>query len=232
VSVNDHPPGEPGECTTASSVAGLAREVEALRRKVDEHDALRERLDGLAGLVARLAETIATTTGGTEPTAPAPSWLDHPADLGRPVESSEAARAGEDLLTKLAGWVVGIYRRYTDARSLPGCWLWHPDIVEELIWLHIAWLAAHSTDAAASAVGDWHDRQRPGVVRRIGGYAGACSLGAHHPGGDRHTLIVPTVIDASSAIADWWATRRDEPAPEPTDEQLAAAAARSTRPRR
>jgi len=231
VSVNGHPPGEPSECSAASSVAGLAREVEQLRRTVAEHDALRERHDSLAGLVARLAETIATAPG-TNPAAAAPSWLDHPAEHGRPVEASKAAHAAEDLLSTLCRWVGGIYLRYTDARSLPGCWMWHPDIVEELLWLHLAWLAAHSPDAPSSAVGDWHDRQRPGVVRRISGYATACSLGAHRPGGDRHTPIVPIVTDASAAIAGWWATQREEPAPEPTDEQLAAAAARSMRPRR
>jgi hypothetical protein len=231
VTVNGHPPGEPSECTTASSVAGLAREVEALRRTVDELAGPRGRLDSLAGLVARLAEAIATDPS-TEPAAPAASWLDHPADPGRPVEASKAARDAEELLTKLSKWVAGIYLRYTDARSLPGCWLWHPDIVEELLWLHLAWLAAYSPGAPASAVGDWHDRQRPGVMRRVSGYAGACSLGAHGPGGDRHTAAVPAVIDASTAIAGWWATGRDQPAPAPTEEQLAAAAARSTRPRR
>jgi hypothetical protein len=86
--------------------------------------------------------------------------------------------------------------------------MWHPDIVEELLWLHLAWLAAHRPDAASSAVGDWHDRQRPGVVRRVNGYASACSLGAHRPGGDRHTPILPTVTDAAAAIAGWWATNR------------------------
>jgi hypothetical protein len=231
VSVNGHPSGGSGECSAASSVAGLAREVEQLRRTVDEHDALRERLDSLAGLVARLAETIATAPS-TESAAAAPSWLDHPADPGQPVEASKAARNAEELLSKLGAWVAGIYLAYCDARSLPGCWMWHPDIVEELLWLHLAWLTAHRPDAASSAVGDWHDRQRPGVVRRVNGYASACSLGAHRPGGDRHTPILPTVTDASAAIAGWWATNRDQPAPEPTDQQLAAAAARSMRPRR
>jgi hypothetical protein len=150
----------------------------------------------------------------------------------RPIEASKSTRDAENLLSKLNAWVAGIYLRYNDARSLPVCWMWHPDIVEELLWLHLAWLAAHSPDAATSAVGDWHDRQRPGVVRRVNGYASACSLGAHRPGGDRHTTLVPTVVDASDAIAGWWTTNRDEPAPEPTEEQLAAAAARSMRPRR
>jgi len=233
VSVTGHRPAEPDACATASSVAGLAREVEALRRTVDEHAGLRERLDGLAGLVARLAETLAAAPDtGSQAALPALSWLDHPAEPGRPVEVSTAARDAEALLTGLCAWVSEIYLRYTDARSLPCCWLWHPDIVEELLWLHLAWLAAHRPDAPASAVGDWHDRQRPGVVRRITGYTGACSLGAHRAGGDRNTPGVPAVIDAAAAIAGWWATGRDQPAPEPTDEQLAAAAARSARSRR
>ena len=44
----------------------------------------------------------------------------------------------------LAGWVAGIYLRYLDAaQSLPECWLWHPEVVEELLWLHTAWLHAY-----------------------------------------------------------------------------------------
>ena len=56
--------------------AGAAFEGIGARLVVDGPS---ERLDSLAGLVARLAETIATTPG-TNPAAAAPSWLDHPAD--------------------------------------------------------------------------------------------------------------------------------------------------------
>jgi hypothetical protein len=213
-------------------VGGLARELETLRRRVDHLAALPRRVDDLAHLFARLADTTASSRGNTTGSA-APSWLDHPADPGREAATGRAARDAEALLTTLAAWIGGVYLRYTDARTLPDCWLWHPDVVEELLWLHAAWLAAYDPDAPVTAVGDWHDRQRPGVARRIKDYAGLCSLEAHRPGQERH-LPAPTAptSDAVPGIAAWWATRRSEPAPAPTDEQLAAAGARMTRTRR
>jgi hypothetical protein len=164
-------------------VAGLAREVETLRRRLDQLQSLPQRIEQLAELLARQAETVPA------PAAPAPtSWLDLPTDPNRPAESSSAVRVAEELLSGLAGWVGGVYLRYPDAaQTLPECWLWHPEVVEELLWLHTAWLAAHRPGAASTAVGDWHDRQRPGVVRRIRDYAGLCSLEQHQPGADRHT---------------------------------------------
>jgi hypothetical protein len=125
-----------------------------------------------------------------------------------------------------------VYLRYSDAVSgFPDCWMWHPDVVEELLWLHRAWLAAYSPGAPGSAVGDWHDRQRPGVAARIRAYAGMCSLEAHQPGQDRATPapVTPTA-DAVEAIAGWWATSRERLGPTPTEEQIAAANARWRRP--
>jgi hypothetical protein len=211
-----------------SAVAGLAREVEALRRRLEDLRALPRRVDELAATIVRLAEN-AVTSRAKPPTPVALSWLDHPAESGRPAETSRAARDAEALLAKLAGWVAGIYLRYSDARRMPDCWLWHPDVVEELLWLHAAWLAAYHPDAPASAVGDWHDRQRPGVTRRIHAYAGLCSLEAHLPGGERHmpAPVAPTA-DAAPLIVGWWATGRDQAAPAPSAEQLAAAQRQAT----
>ena len=203
-------------------VPGLAREIETLRRRVDELAAtLPARVEQLAQLVARVAESKATTQPQPGDSPAVVSWLDAPTDPGRAPESSKAARDAEDLLAKLTGWVGGIYLRYSDARQLPDCWLWHPDVVEELLWLHAAWCTAYADEAPPSAAGDWHDRQRPGVARRIKQYAGLCSLEAHLPGGERHmpALAAPTV-DAVPVIAAWWASARDEPAPAPSQEQL------------
>ena len=217
------PPPSP-DADPAGAVAGLAREVEALRRRLDALRSLPQRVDQLADLLARHAETAAATTPSSAIPA-SPSWLDLPADPGRPAESSAAARAAEDLLTTLASWVGGIYLRYPDAaQTLPECWLWHPEVVEELLWLHTAWLAAHRPGAASTAVGDWHDRQRPGVARRLRDYAGVCSLEQHQPGADRHTPApAAPLVEAVPAVAGWWATHRSGPAPAPTAEHLDAA---------
>jgi hypothetical protein len=214
-----------------STVAGLARELEQLYRDVRELLGLTGRVDDLAVTLAQLAETV--TTGKQErPDEPAPCWIDHHADPGRDPAASRATRDAAGLLDKLAPWVGAVYLRYSDAVSgFPDCWMWHPEVVEELLWLHRAWLAAYSPCATGTAVGDWHDRQRPGVVARIRAYAGMCSLEAHQPGQDRATPAPATpTLDALAAIAGWWATSRELPGPTPTEEQIAAANTRWRRP--
>ncbi len=210
---------------SAAAVAGLAREIEALRRAVEPLRGLPDRVEQLAGLVAELAETAAAS--GLPELARTASWLDLPADAD-PAEAST-------LLEQLVGWMAGIFLRYTDAaRVLPDCWLWHPDLVEELLWLRAAWWAAYRTDAGTvQLAADWHDRHRPGVVRRIREYAGACSIETHVPDGDQHRPAGGPLPDAVPSIADWWALHRDQPPPAPTPDQLARCAGprRQSRPR-
>jgi len=212
-------PAASSESADRPEVAGLAREVEVLRRDLR---GVRARVEQMASVLAVLAESKSATRSDT-PSGETPSWLCAPGDPGRPAENSRAARDAERLLAKLSGWVGGIYLRYSDARGLPECWLWHPDVVEELLWLHAAWLAAYADEAPPSAAGDWHDRQRPGVVGRVKQYAGVCSLEAHLPGGERHrpAPAAPSA-DAVPVIAAWWAVARSDPAPAPSDELIAA----------
>lgn len=212
--------------TLASSLAGLAREVEQLRHDQQQLRALAGRVEDLATVVQQLADTLAAGTPSGTPSQVAPCWL----DLGT-TTSPAGPSAAEGILGMLAGWVAGVYLRYSDTR-LPDCWLWHPDVVEELLWLHAAWLSAYDPDAPVTAVGDWHDRQRPGVAARIKSYAGMCSLEAHQPGQDRATAgpVAPTT-DAVAAIAAWWATHREQPGPAPTAEQMDTARRRITSPR-
>ncbi len=206
----------------AKSVAGLARDIEALREAIDTLpiDKLRQlpgRVNHLAETVRQLADTLnanTTTAGGVA------SWLDLPADL-------DTARA---VLGELLAWMQRVYLRYPDAAAgLPDCWLWHPDVVEELLWLMQAWLDAYRDDTAAvTLAGDWHDRYRPGVIRRITTTAGRCSLENHQPR-DGHPLpgapVVP-VEKAAEQIATWWASSRTDPAPAPDEWHLATANAR------
>jgi hypothetical protein len=204
---------------SSAAVSGLAREVEALRMAVEPMKKMPRQLDALANTVRTLAEASAATpiTGG------APSWLDLPADVGR----------AQAVLADLTGWMGEVFLRYGDAvAALSECWMWHPEVVEELLWLMYAWLGAYrDEDATVARAGDWHDRYRPGVVKRIKAAAGNCSLESHQPGGSRHggSPVVP-LADAMAPLAAWWATQRAEAAPEPTPEQLAAAASAPRRP--
>ena len=199
---------------TAAAVAGLARELEGLRRTVDPLRALDDRVDHLARLVNQLADTL--TALSTRPgSTPAPTWLLLPAD----------AQLARRMLDELVTWLAAVYLRYPDAAAaLPQCWCWHPDVIEELLWLMHAWLAAYQGPSASIALaGDWHDRLRPGVVRRVRQAAGSCSLENHitRPGWVRHTGDAPEVpgLTALPLIASWWGTRRDQTAPEPQPSQ-------------
>jgi hypothetical protein len=233
VSSNGYVPPPASPADEGSTVIGLARELEQLYREVRQLRQLSRRVDELAAALAQLAETMALT-GQQPPRKPAPRWLDHPLEAGHDPATSRAAHDAKRLLAGLARWVETVYLRYSDAGGgLPDCWMRHPDVVEELLWLHRAWLNAYDGDASPIAVGDWHDRQRPGAVARIRAYAGTCSLDAHKLGHDQHAPVpvaVPT--DEVEVIADWWATARDHPAPAPSEAQLAAALERHRKARR
>lgn len=195
---------------SAEAAAGLAREVEELRRTFAPLVGLPGRVDDLARVVAELVETV--TALSARPTrAPAPSWLMLPADDG----------AVGQVLGELCAWLHAVYLRYPDAAvGLTECWLYHPDVVEELVWLMHAWCVAYQGAGASVALAaDWHDRQRPGVVRRITAQSRACSWDKHRTRPDWNQSVtgampVPGVEDVEP-IAAWWAGRRDDPAPEP-----------------
>jgi hypothetical protein len=216
-----------GAYADAKAVAGLARDIEALRQVIDalSLDKLRElpisklrrlpgRVNALAKVVADLAEAVNGTSASAGGVA---SWLDLPAE----VETTHG------VLGELLAWLQVVYLRYPDAAAgLPDCWLWHPDVIEELLWLMQAWLAAYRDDkAAVSLAGDWHDRYRPGVVRRITTTAGRCSLENHQPREGQPLPGAPVVPGAGAAeqIATWWASARTDPPPEPDQWHLATA---------
>ena len=196
-----------------TAVTGLAREVEGVRRTLAGTASAAE-LARVADLVADLSQII-TASGAVAPEPP-PTWLAAPADTD----------LAATLLVDLVGWIGQVYLRYTDAaRGLPQCWLWHPDVIEELLWLRGAWHSAYQAgEASVRAAGDWHDRLRPGVTRRIADYTKACSLESHLP--DRALGAPPVpMADTAEQIAAWWSSHRGRPGPIPTDAQLQAAAA-------
>ena len=83
-----------------------------------------------------------------------------------------------------------------------------------------SWCAAYQGPGASVALaGEWHDRSRAGVVRRIKAAAGSCSIERHQtrPGWDQKpsgAVAVPG-LHGVDVLARWWADARDEPAPEP-----------------
>jgi hypothetical protein len=197
-------------------VAGLVREVDALRKAVRKVAGLQGQVEQLAATLAQVLDEFAATGRAADPARPV-SWI------GETADPDAATRA----LRELADWVGRVYLRYPiAARELPDCWLWHPDMVEELAWLHQAWQAAYSPDTGTvGAAADWHDRYRPGVVARIRtANFNSCSL-ENHLAPDRPTGAV-TVPGAGSVegVALWWSTGRDRAQPPlPTQADLDAA---------
>jgi hypothetical protein len=188
----------------------VAREVDGLRRAVAPLLELPARVDDLTRLATDLANAVAALTA-RKAAAPCPSWLLLPNDPDLAAQ----------VLDELTGWLAVVYLRYPDgADHLPECWCFHPEVIEELLWLMHAWAAAyHGPQAGVALVGDWHDRQRPGVVRRIRATAGSCSFENHQTrtGWTRRPATAPQVpgMDGVAAIAAWWGSRRDQAAPEP-----------------
>ncbi|HVK25942.1 MAG TPA: hypothetical protein VM677_31685 [Actinokineospora sp.] len=179
-------------------------------------------VERLAVVVDRVANAFADhLSESCCDTASPVSWLALPADPA----------LAQRVLTDLCDWMTVVYLRYADAvAGLPECWLWHPDVVEELLWLSQAWHAAQRAGAnAATQVGDWHDRYRPGVVRRIKAVAGTCSVENHQSRPDHTPPAASTPPPAAVAlIAHWWGAVRVDAAPEPTADHLQATGHEST----
>ena len=124
----------------------------------------------------------------------------------------------------LADWLGRVYLRYDDA-VLASCWAWHPDVIEELWWLRNAWAEAYlGPNPEWEKVAGWHDRHRPGVVKRVGQKLGTCGL-------ELHTLPPPSPVtvplsDALPHVVTAWATPQHQAwPPTPTDGQLVQAQA-------
>ncbi|MCF7550905.1 hypothetical protein [Pseudonocardia sp. WMMC193] len=189
------------------TVAALARALERSQRRVGELDTLVRRL---SADVARLARSHpATGEAGVSGSGPG-GWL-----------ASTDPEEGEAGLRNLIGWVEAVYLRYPDA-ELPSCWLWHPTVVEELWWLQGAHSVAFDDEQGSwQRIGDWHDRFRPGVAKRLRAAVGGCELALHTAGTGLHDNPVVPLADAATDISRAWTTNRT--LPEPNGHQLVTA---------
>jgi hypothetical protein len=148
----------------AEAIARLRRETEKLAEETSE---------STANLIARV--------DALEDADPAPTGLGHR------VASwcwRHIGPLGEEALWKeLTDWVGWIRHRYPLARHIPACWAEHPEVVEELTALWLAWQAAYvDTDGSLTAAAEWHDRWLPGLLYRLehGPFVLDCDA-AHHP---------------------------------------------------
>lgn len=240
---------------SAAVVSGMARELDALRRQLpplrklgERVGDLDDRISDLSHMVTAVANELHRRNGGTSDSAP--SWLDllHPTTVpsagdppdsdpggdpddtgdGDPgeAESPDPVEVARELLNALVDWVEQVYLRYADAANgLPECWLWHPPVIEELLWLRHAWMLAYRGENPPTALAwDWHDRYRPGAVRRINRDYGRCSLHNHS---DDSNAEPPRVIarPAVEELAAWWADGAQTRSPRPSQAVREAARA-------
>ncbi|WP_219418585.1 hypothetical protein [Pseudonocardia nigra] len=211
----------------------IARAVDRNARKTTE---LNDQVRRLGEDVARLVALVTTPPLIPVPAAPG----DDPA-AGEPVNPPGGAGEGEagpppvrswllasdpELavadLADLVEWLDRVYLRYPGS-ELGACWLWHPHVIEELWWLRRAHAEAYGPDTGSwLRVGDWHDRQRPNVVRRVRDALGKCDLSLHAPGRQHgHApAVAPLVAHAARIAVEWAATSTRS---EPTAAQLAEA---------
>jgi hypothetical protein len=127
-------------------------------------------LDGLARAIGTLdtdlqdvAARLDELAGGTEGPVTAWCWR----DIG-PIGAAV-------LWKRLAFWVGWLRARYPVAEQLPACWWRHPELIEELTALYLAWRAAYTDPAAhLTAPADWHDRWLPGTLARVRSWGVYC----------------------------------------------------------
>jgi hypothetical protein len=138
------PDGEPGDGSAAAlraQLLGLGRDVDSLRRVVDRHDRTLRTVAGRvtdldaqtrssAATLADLCEQIADLVGGEQGSAAHRSWF-----------ATTDSRQAQSRLVELVQWLDRVYFQFPDA-VLPSCWIWHPSVVEELLWLQRSWTEA------------------------------------------------------------------------------------------
>jgi hypothetical protein len=139
-----------------------------------------------------------------------PSWLT--------VASWEQAQA---IMEVLVPWLAAVYLRYPDA-TLPTCWAWHPEAVEELWWLCRAWHDAYACEEPSSQrAGDWHDRQRPAVAKRLTSSLRMCRLAKHVDRTEHAHPAVPGADTVAHITTAWASPDRAGWPLVPTEPQLA-----------
>jgi hypothetical protein len=147
----------------ARQLLNQAQLIARLRHDLDQ--LAHEATDTIVGLLARF-EDLEARAGASAASPAAWCWR----DLG--------PHAQAELMDQLDAWTAWLRHRYPLARRIPSCWYQHPELIEELTALWLAWQGAYQQpDAPLTAAADWHDRWLPGVLHRLehGPFALDCS---------------------------------------------------------
>lgn len=142
-------------------------------------------------------------------------------DLRQPVlpcwaemDREQATKAWDQLVDWLCG--VLIVRYPASARTLRPCWYLHPELVENLSWLHNAWtLAYRDGNSSISMAADWHLYWLPHVMRIAGEATRKCyDAGRHDPNSDPDLTAANAVGISEDLTAHVHADLRNRPDPD------------------
>ncbi|MFD3406999.1 hypothetical protein ACFWUU_40325 [Kribbella sp. NPDC058693] len=212
-----------GELGTVTELTEEVRRTAAEAK--DSSDSAQRTLLELTRTVKRLGDHVrdmedaVLRSGDDEPPEPRFHWL-------TVTDQKEA----DQELRDLAGWVAGVYLRYSGTKLTP-CWMLHETVVADLHVLYSGFLdATDGKTGTAFKLMDWHDRYRPSAVQRIDAELAECRTPAqayeHHVDGGRRVNNPPHVpgVEMGGEVSRWWpTTHATEPAPQPTPDVVQAA---------
>ena len=97
----------------------------------------------------------------------------------------------------LVDWLLGVFvvRYPSSAEALQPCWFQHPEVVENLSWLHNAWTVAfRSADSPVALAADWHTAWLPRVVAVMKSEFRPCYTNQIHSLSQRRDLLRENVV--------------------------------------
>ncbi|HEX5117842.1 MAG TPA: hypothetical protein VFW65_21885 [Pseudonocardiaceae bacterium] len=95
-------------------------------------------------------------------------------------EREEQHQRVRNAWCRLAAWVDWLVATYRLTSVIPACWPEHPAIVEELVGLRVAWVAAWQDTASADAPAAWQRRLHETKARLVDGNWGVPRCDGHH----------------------------------------------------
>jgi len=134
-------------------------------------------LEAVAAAVIELRGELAEVRGLVEARPPAPPPT--PAAVVWAEVTSAVVASG--VLRELAGWVEGLAApTWPRLRAeLVACWPRHPDLVQVLLDLHMAWSTSRRPSSAPGLTWDVHTRYVPHAVTIAQGTLRSCRSGGH-----------------------------------------------------
>lgn len=161
-------------------LAGLLREVAALREKMVQFDAAGGRQLQLDGLSA-------------DPKPP-------PQTIPQRIECCEDPEQVAQWHASLGAWVPWLVTSYHLQERVPPCWSQHPQLVEELTGLWLCWRDAWLTPATPWMPTRFH-AELAGALGRINSlWPTACSTARHEP----HPTPNWEQFNAGPIRNSWW----------------------------